>query len=60
MKRSENENSINGAYLPAEELWSAVEPLLPADKPRPKGGRKRIDNRQMFFAILYVLRTGIQ
>jgi putative transposase len=60
MKHSANENSINQAYLPTEALWSAVEPLLPADKARAKGGRRRISNRKMFFAVFYVLRTGIQ
>ncbi len=60
MKLSACEYKIYEAYLPTEQLWSSVEPLLPGDKPRPKGGRKRIDNRKLFFAIFYVLRTGIQ
>ncbi len=60
MKLSACKYKINAAFLPTEELWRAVEPLLPVDKARPKGGRKRISNRKLFFAIFYVLRTGIQ
>lgn len=50
----------------SDELWSAVEPLLPAPtraeghafQRRPGGGRKPIPARQAFEAILHVLRTG--
>jgi putative transposase len=52
--------SINAAFLPPEELWQAIEPLLPEEPPKPKGGRPREDDRKMFTAIFYVLRTGIQ
>jgi transposase, IS6 family len=41
-------------------LWERVEPLIPARPPYPKGGRPAADDRQMFAAIIYVLRTGIQ
>ncbi len=44
----------------SDELWERVRPLLPAHPPHPKGGRPRADDRQMFEAIVYVLRTGIQ
>ncbi len=60
MKRSEPESSINKAYLPTQELWLATEPLLPVEKPKPKGGRPRGDAQQLFNAMFYVLRTGIQ
>jgi transposase len=36
-----------------------IEPLLPPDPPRPKGGRKRIANRKCLTGILFVLKTGI-
>ena len=60
MKSRMDEFNIDPRFLPPESLWRAVEPLLPEDPPRPKGGRKRKSNRQMFFAIFYILRTGIQ
>lgn len=52
------EGEINPEFLPPESLWLAVEPLLP-DVAKPTG-RKRKPDRQMFFAIFYLLRTGIQ
>ena len=44
--------------LLAEELWERIEPLLPPDRPKPKGGRPRVSNRQALIGILFVLRTG--
>ncbi len=44
--------------LLAEELWERIEPLLPADRAKPKGGRPRVSNRQALTGILFVLRTG--
>src|SRR5215471_17358278 len=44
----------------SDALWERVEPLIPARPPHPKGGRPAADDRQMFAAIVYVLRTGIQ
>src|SRR5205085_6445482 len=44
----------------SDALWERVEPLLPARPPHPKGGRPAADDRQMFAAIVYLLRTGIQ
>lgn len=41
-------------------MWEQTRPLLPPEKPKPKGGRPRNDDRQMLDAIFYVLRTGIQ
>jgi len=52
----------------SEKLWNLVEPLIP-EKQRPRGkkyqrkpggGRKPMENRKVFEAIIYVLRTGIQ
>jgi transposase len=31
--------------LVGDELWEIVEPLLPPEPPRPKGGRPRVPNR---------------
>jgi putative transposase len=44
----------------SDELWERVRPLIPPRRPHPKGGRPAADDRQMFAAIVYVLRTGIQ
>ena len=44
----------------SDELWAKVAPLIPPAPPRPKGGRRRLPDRQMFAAIVYLLRTGIQ
>src|ERR1044071_6078010 len=45
--------------LVSDERWAVIEPLLPPDPPRPKGGRKRIPNRKCLTGILFVLKTGI-
>lgn len=44
--------------LLADELWERIEPLLPLDRAKPKGGRPRVSNRQTLMGILFVLRTG--
>ena len=46
------------ALLP-DELWSLISPLLPPDRPKPKGGRPRVPARAALTGILFVLRTGI-
>ena len=43
----------------SDELWTAIEPLLPPQKPRPKGGRPPISDRAVLTGILFVLMTGI-
>ena len=45
--------------LVPDELWEIVEPLLPPHRPRPRGGRKPVDDRACFAGILFVLKTGI-
>lgn len=42
-----------------DELWQIIEPLLPPEPPKPKGGRPRIPDRQCLAGILFVLRTGL-
>jgi putative transposase len=44
----------------SDELWERVEPLVPPAPSHAKGGRPRLPDRQLFAAIVYVLRTGIQ
>ena len=45
--------------LVPDALWAVVEPLLPPEPPKPKGGRPRLDNRAALTGILFVLRSGI-
>lgn len=45
--------------LVSDDLWAAVAPLLPPRKPRPKGGRRPLDDRAVLSGILFVLRSGI-
>ena len=52
----------------SDEFWARVAPLIPKVKRDPKksyqrrrgGGRKPMESRRVFEAIIYVLRTGIQ
>ena len=46
--------------LVPDELWTIIEPLLPPEPPKPKGGRPRVPNRAALTGILFVLRRGIQ
>jgi transposase len=39
-------------------LWEAIEPLLPRERPKPKGGRPRVSDRAALAGIIFVLRTG--
>ena len=41
------------------ELWKALQPLLPTVEPSPKGGRPRVEDRAALNGILFVLQTGI-
>ncbi len=45
--------------LVIDELWNVVEPLLPEQPPKPKGGRPRVNDRAALTGILFVLKTGI-
>ena len=48
------------APLVPDDLRRAIEPLLPPERPRPKGGRPRASDRAALAGILFVLRTGIR
>lgn len=56
------------AWEVSEVFWSKVEPLVPKAKRakdkeyqrRQGAGRKPLESRKIFEAIVYVLRTGIQ
>src|SRR5215212_270669 len=45
--------------LVTDELWEAIEPLLPEEPPKPKGGRPRVPGRAALIGILFVLKSGI-
>ena len=45
--------------LISDELWQIIEPLLPPEPPKPKGGRPRLSNRAALSGIVFVLKTGI-
>ena len=43
----------------SDELWEAIEPLLPPEPPKPKGGRPRVPNWAALAGIVFVLKSGI-
>ena len=56
----EYQTGVPKSFRIPDAMWERVQPLLPPEPPKPKGGRPRNDDRQMMDAIFYVLRTGIQ
>ena len=46
------------AEVVSDDLWEAIEPLLPDEPPKPKGGRPRVPDRAALGGIVFVLRTG--
>src|SRR5947199_8681035 len=42
-----------------DALWAEIQPLLPPEPPKPKGGRPRLPDRAALTGIIFVLRTGI-
>src|SRR5947209_8353156 len=45
--------------LVSDELWEVIEPLLPAKRPKPKGGRPPVEDRAALTGIIFVLKSGI-
>lgn len=45
--------------LVPDELWAIIEPLLPPEPPKPKGGRPRVPDRRCLTGIIFVLKTGL-
>ena len=45
--------------LVPDALWAEIEPLLPPEPPKPKGGRPRVPDRVCLTGIVFVLRSGI-
>jgi transposase len=50
---------IMAEQLVPDEVWAAIQPLLPAKRPHPKGGRPWIQDRAVLGGIIYVLRAGV-
>ena len=50
---------IMATPLVPDELWAIVEPLLPPEPPKPKGGRPRVPDRAALTGIIFVLKSGI-
>lgn len=47
--------------LVSDELWAAIEPLLPPKPTHPRGGRPfTVPDRAALTGIIFVLKTGIQ
>ena len=53
-------HSVDDRWRIPDALWERIEPLLPPECPKPKGGRPRAPSRRCMDAIFYVLRTGCQ
>ena len=49
---------MNVPSLVPNDFWEAIEPLLPKEVPKPKGGRLRVSDRAALGGIIFVLRTG--
>ena len=56
----ENNTGVGDNWRIPEAMWQRIEPLLPAEGPKPKGGRPRVSARECMDGIFYVLRTGCQ
>ena len=45
--------------LVPDDLWEAIEPFLPKEPSKPKGGRPRVPDRAALAGNVFVLKTGI-
>jgi transposase len=52
-------SSLMTQALVSDALWEVIAPLLPAEPPKPKGGRPRLSDRAALTGILFVLKTGL-
>lgn len=59
-RREEKQSRRTRPWEVSDALWKRVEPLIPERVSHAKGGRPPEDDRKMFTAIVYVLRTGLQ
>ena len=52
--------TVAAEFRMPEAMWNRIEGLLPKFRKSRKGGRPRLDWRQVLDGIFYVLRTGCQ
>ena len=52
------EDGVDDGWRIPAEMWERIAPLLPPERPHPKGGRPWTPARQCMDGIFYVLRTG--
>jgi putative transposase len=52
------DKGMDARYRIQDELWERIQPLLPPELPKPRGGRPRIDPRKAMEAILHIFRNG--
>ena len=57
---SASRNSVDEEWHILDTLWERVLPLLPPERPHPKGGRRYNPARQCMDGIYYYVRTGCQ
>jgi transposase len=41
-----------------DALWEKIQPVIPPLRPKPKGGRPPVPDRNCLLGILFVLKTG--
>ena len=51
---------IDPAFRLPDEVWEQAKKAIPPERPKPKGGRPRMNDRQALDAIFYIMRTGCQ
>jgi transposase len=49
---------MKNSPLVPDDLWEAIEPWLPQEPPKPKGGRPRVPDGAAPGGIVFALRTG--
>ena len=54
----EHDEAMAQPLLP-DDLWNLVEPLLPPEPSKARGGRPRIPAKRVLTGVLFVLRSGI-
>jgi len=42
-----------------DAMWAEIQPLLPVESSKPKGGRPPVPARQALIGIIFILRTGM-
>ena len=48
-----------GKPLVDDQLWLQIEPLLPPEAAKPRGGRPRVSDRAALTGIVFILKSGL-